>query len=215
MKRIKNHPPQLLDLAMRFFPFIFSSLLILISIKFTLGIVLAILILYLLPPFIWRLLTLFGEMPIGPSYLGSKASSGNLWYSSYQLQWIFTAFPFFERLLMLFPEGYSNWLRLWGAKVGTKINWTPECKIVDRPLIEIGDRVLIGNRAYLAGHAIKKKDGKYLLWVSPIRIGDDSVLAFSTVIAPGVEIGKNCFIEAGAALYPGQKVGDGEIYERV
>jgi acetyltransferase-like isoleucine patch superfamily enzyme len=212
MIRKSPQPPKILDLVMSYFPFTFGVLVIILMLQIHLFV--GILTLYLIPPLLYRLMIKFWPMPLGVSYLGKKNQHGNMWFFSYQLQLIFTTFSFLEKILILIPGAYSFWLRLWGAKIGQKINWTPECKIVDRPLINIGDRVLVGNRSYLSSHVIKKKEGKYLLWISPIEIGEDTVLAFSSVLSPGVKIGKNCFIKAGAGLYPNTIVKDGENYER-
>jgi acetyltransferase-like isoleucine patch superfamily enzyme len=212
MKKITHHPPKILEKIMGTFPVLFLLSVSMIAVKLHLG--LALIILYILPPLLLRTLQMFYPMTEGVSYLGKKTSFGNMWFVSYQLQLIFTTFGVFEKILILLPGCYSFWLRLWGAKIGKKINWTPECKIVDRSLLSIGDRVLIGNRSYISSHVIKKKDGKYLLWVAPVSIGHDSVLAFSSVLSAGVVVGNNCFVEAGAGLYPGTVVKDGETYAR-
>ena len=139
---------------------------------------------------------------------------GNLWFISYQLQKNYEIFKFLEGILKIIPEAYSIWLRLWGAKIGKSVNWTTGCEIVDRPYLEIGDRTLIGNQTYISAHAIKKTDNKYLLYLKKPVIGSDVVTGFRATIGPGALIENKCFIDSGAAIYPNQKLSEGEKYER-
>lgn len=169
---------------------------------------LAILVIYFEPPLIWRMAKAIWGQPEGVSYLGTKTEHGNLWWVAFHLQNLFNTFHFFEQFLMLFPGLYSFWLRLWGSEIGTKVNWTPESRLVDRTHLKIGNRVLIGNRSYLAGHAIKKRGDKYLLYVKGVEIGDDAVLAYSVTIAPGAKVAARAFIEAGKAVYPNETAGE-------
>lgn len=212
----QKHAPKILDVLTSFFPLVLS--LVAASSFFILptlhAFLLSTLMIYLIPPMAFQIVNQIWPLTTGVTYLGKKAEHGNIWYASHQFQWLFNSFPYFERVLMMVPGLYSVWLRLWGAKIGKKVNWTPESKIVDRPMIEIGDRALIGNRSYISSHAIKKKEGRYLLWIAPVKIGSDTVLAYACQLAPGVEVGNNCFVEAMAALYPKEKVLDGESYVR-
>lgn len=156
---------------------------------------------------------LYGQ-PHGASYFGKHAKDGNNWFVAFQLQQLYNHFDFIERTLRLFPELYSLWLRLWGSTIGTKIIWTAQCQIVDRTHLSIGDRVLVGNQTYITAHMIKKKDNKYLLFVKPVTIGSDIVLAFQCVISPGVIIEDRAFVEAGGVLYPNEKLEKGKTHER-
>jgi hypothetical protein len=168
---------------------------------------------YLLSPFLWWVLRLcFGQKSEGAFRVGKKAKDGNIWLAYYQLQVLYTSFSGFERFLRLFPGLYSAWLRLWGSKVGKKVNWTPECQLVDRGHLEIGDRVFFGNRCYLSAHALKKIKTHYLLYVKKVTVGSDTMISYSAHLGPGVMIGTRCHIEAGAELYPNTKVADGETY---
>lgn len=150
----------------------------------------------------------------GVYYFGKNAKHGNNWFVSYQLQQIYTSFPFFERVLKLIPGFYSAWLRLWGAEIGEKVNWTSGCEIVDRPHLTIGNRSLIGNHTYISAHVIKKKEDKYLLYVKDVSIGSDVVCAFQCTLAPGAKVEDEAFIEAGAAVYPNETIEKGAHHER-
>ncbi|MBS1964152.1 MAG: hypothetical protein JST04_18210 [Bdellovibrionales bacterium] len=168
---------------------------------------------YLLSPLVWTALkALFGPTPEGVFRIGKRAKGGNLWFLYYNLQSFYTSFPTFERALRLVPGLYSAWLRLWGSRIGKKVNWTAECQIVDRGHLEVGDRAFFGNRSYLSAHALKKTDDRYLLFVKKITVGADAMVSYSAHVGPGVRIGARAHIEAGAGLYPNMKVGDGESY---
>lgn len=172
------------------------------------GVLVALLIIYLEPPLLWRVVKKIWGQPEGVSYLGVKTKEGNSWWVAFHLQQLFNTFHFFEQLLTLFPGVYSAWLRLWGSEIGKKVNWTPESRLVDRTHLRIGDRVLIGNHSYLAAHAIKKRGDKYLLYVKAVEVGADAVLAYRVTLAPGAVVEPGSFIEAGKAVYPNQSAGD-------
>jgi hypothetical protein len=174
----------------------------------------AIFALYLQSPLIWRLMSsVYGPVPL-VSRIGVKVETGSLWLVSHRLQEIYETFEVFERVLKTFPGVYSMWLRLWGARIGKKVNWTAGCKIVDRPFLRIGDRCLIGNQSYITAHAIKKKQDRYQLFVKEVRVGSDVVVSFSATLAPGAVIGDGAFIEAGAVVYPNQEIPEGRHHER-
>jgi acetyltransferase-like isoleucine patch superfamily enzyme len=169
---------------------------------------------YLQSPLIWRYFRARYGLPEGITYLGKHAPYGNLWYVAHQLQHVYTAFHYLERMLMLIPGAYSAWLRLWGSKIGKKITWTPEAIIVDRTHLTIGDRCLVGNRTYITAHAIKKKENKYLLYVKSVEIGNDVVLAYECHITCGAKVGDRALVESGGAVYPNQSVEPGATHER-
>lgn len=169
---------------------------------------------YFQSPIIWRyMMDKFGK-PQGAYYFGKNSKHGSNWFVSYQLQQMYTSFPFFERVLKLIPGFYSAWLRLWGAQIGSKVNWTAGCEIVDRPHVTIGDKCLIGNQTYISAHIIKKKNDKYLLFIKDVFVGNNVVCAFQCTLAPGAKVHDEAFIEAGAAVYPNQVVEKGEHHER-
>ena len=169
---------------------------------------------YLMSPLIWRLIQRRYPLTYGFEKIGKKSQSGSLWMVSYQLQHLYNSYAVFEKVLKTFPEAYSAWLRLWGAKVGEKNNWTSGCEVVDRPYLSIGDRCLVGNKAYLSAHVIKKSNGNYILYTKPLELGSDIVLSFFVTIGPGIKIEDECFVEAGGTLYPNYHLKKGETYAR-
>tara|TARA_R110000868_G_scaffold117600_14_gene312474 strand:+ start:13851 stop:14480 length:630 start_codon:yes stop_codon:yes gene_type:complete len=198
--------PKSLEAISRFYTI---TLLVQVGVVFHyFGFVAALIILYLEPPLIWRVVKMIWGQPEGVSYLGIKAKGGNSWWVAFHLQQIFNTFHLFEQFLTLFPGVYSAWLRLWGSEIGKKVNWTPESRMVDRTHLKIGDRALIGNHSYLAAHAIKKRGDKYLLYVKGVEVGADAVLAYRVTLAPGSYVAAGSFVEAGKAVYPNQVAGE-------
>jgi len=144
---------------------------------------------YLYPLLCFRLLNLFHPLKEGRYNLSERQY--NPWWGSHQIQLIYFACPWLEAFLRLIPGLYSAWLRLWGAKIGKAIYWTPNIKIDDRPLVEIGDQVLFGHQVHLIGHVILPHKGQMRLFVKKTKIG------------------KACFLGAGSRLGPGVVVEDG------
>jgi acetyltransferase-like isoleucine patch superfamily enzyme len=214
---MKKSPPKLLDVFFTFYSTViyFEVVIITTTDIFLMGKVLLLFgVIFFQSPFIWRILSwLYGPTPT-MSYLGRRAERGNLWYLGHKLQEVYETFDFLENFLKSIPGAYSAWLRLWGAEIGKKVNWTSGCKLVDRPYIHIGDRSLIGNMSYISAHAIKKKDGRYVLLVKGVEIKEDVVVSYSVTISPGVILEANTFIESGAVVYPNKIVKQGQKYER-
>lgn len=169
---------------------------------------------YLLSPLLWVLVRIVfkGARISGAFRVGKATSSANAWLIYYHLQSVYSHFSVFERLLRLIPGAYSFWLRLWGSKIGRGVNWTPECQIMDRGHLKIGDRAFLGNRSYLSAHAMKKSGSTYILFVKPIKVGADVMISFDCKIGPGVEIGHRAHVEACSKLYLNHKVMEGDVY---
>ncbi|MCU0541772.1 MAG: acyl transferase [Oscillatoriaceae cyanobacterium Prado104] len=140
----------------------------------------------------------------GVSYLRSKEY--NPWWGSHQIQVIYIAIPALEAVLRLIPGIFSGWLRLWGAKVGRNVYWTPGLEIADRPLLEIGDRVVIGHRVGIYSHIIKPRKQDLMLYVKKVKIGNDVFVGAGSNFGPGALIEERVYLPAATNLYPNQKV---------
>jgi hypothetical protein len=149
-------------------------------------IALAPVVLYLLPPLLVRLATLGRPLPQGRVELAS--SPFLRWWITSQCQIVFARLPFLEELLRLVPSLYSAWLRLFGARVGALVYWAPGVSILDRSLIEVGDRVAVGAGARLASHAIAPVEGRGALVLGRVVIGDDALVGGYATLQPGCEI---------------------------
>ncbi len=148
---------------------------------------LAVAVLYLLPPLAVRALLAARPMPIGRVEL---ASGGYLrWWATAQCQVIFARLPWLEELLRLVPGLYSAWLRLWGARVGSLVYWSPGVAILDRPLVHIGDRVAFGMGVRLNPHVIAPlRSGRGALFVAPISIGHDVLVGGYSLLMAGCQV---------------------------
>lgn len=151
---------------------------------------------YLLPPFLFRVLHFFFKLAPGAYKISDKELL--VWWYGAQLQLIFSRFPFFEEFLRIIPFLYSGWLRLWGAKIGSLVYWSPRIEILDRNLLEIGDRVVVGYGVKMTAHLINKEK----IFLAPISIGKDSVIGGEARIAPGCTIGENVTVRAMSVLEP-------------
>lgn len=180
-------------------PFFQLLFLILLLIKVSgIGnlIVFTTLYIYILPPVLFRMIHFFIKIEPG----AYKISDHQLlvWWYGAQLQLAFSRFPFFEELLRTIPFLYSAWLRLWGAKIGSLVYWSPRIEILDRNLIEIGDRVVVGYGVKMTSHLINKEK----FFIAPISIGRDCVIGGESRIAPGCSIAPDMTLAAMTILPP-------------
>lgn len=157
-----------------------------------------------LPPLAYRFHERFYPVKEGISYL--RGDEYSPWWGSHQIQFIYIAFPALEALLRLIPGAFSAWLRLWGAKVGKGVYWTPKLSIADRGLIEIGDRVVFGYQIELYSHAVKPKNQDLMLYVKKVKIGSNVFLGAGSRLGPGVIVEDGTYIPVTTDLYPNQKV---------
>ena len=155
---------------------------------------------YGLPLLIHKIHDHFYPIEEGISYLGGKEYSP--WWGSHQIQLIYVTFSFLESALRLIPGAFSLWLRLWGAKVGKNVYWTPAIEIGDRSLIEIGDRVLFGQSCGIFPHVVKPKKQDLMLYVKKVKIGSDVFIGAGSKLTPGVIVKDQTFIPANSCLYP-------------
>ncbi|CAN1209527.1 Acyl transferase [Tumidithrix helvetica PCC 7403] len=160
--------------------------------------------LYGFPLLVYRLHQAVYPVPEGISYLVGKDYSP--WWGSHQIQAIYIAIPILEAILRLIPGVFSAWLRLWGARVGRNVHWTPGLEIADRGLLEIGDRVVVGHQVGIYAHIIKPRKQNLLLFVKKVKIGNDVFLGAGSHLSPGVVIPDHTFLPMATNLYPNQRV---------
>lgn len=79
--------------------------------------------------------------------------------------------------------------RLMGAKIGRDV-YINTWNLNDAYLMEIGDNVVIGGKSDLSCHTFEDN----CLVLSPIKIGEGTLIGTRCYINPGVTIGKNCVI---------------------
>ncbi|NJO63553.1 MAG: acyl transferase [Richelia sp. RM2_1_2] len=156
--------------------------------------------LYGFPLLIYKIHNHFYPIQEGISYLKGKEYSP--WWGSHQIQSIYISFGCLESALRLIPGAFSLWLRLWGAKIGKNVYWTPKLEIADRSLIEIGNNVVFGQSCAILSHAIKPKKQNLMLYVKKVKIGSDVFIGAGSYLAPGVIVEDETFVTADSRLYP-------------
>jgi hypothetical protein len=173
---------------------------------------LAPILLYLGPPLVVRLTTAMAPIPARPDL----NSSGFLtWWFTAQWQVVFNRFPFLDELLRIVPGLYSLWLRLWGARIGALVYWSPGVTIVDRQLLRVGDRVVFGLGVRINGHVVAPgRDQRMTLFVAPITIGADSLIGGYSLLLPGCEIDRGTVTQPFRTVHPFTWIGKGQRRRR-
>lgn len=156
-------------------------------------------IIYLLPPLLQRLMN--ARYPMRQGATSVKIDEYNAWINSFRLQKIFTIFTFLERALFLVPGLYPAWLRLWGSKIGKGVYILPGVEIVDRGNLELGNYVFIGNKCYLSPHVAMNKNGKMFVYVKNIVVEDNVFIGAFSKLGPGTKISKGEMVPAGSAYF--------------
>jgi hypothetical protein len=145
---------------------------------------------YLLPAIVVRL-QLWG-WPLTHGRLELSSAAFLRWWASAQWQVLFARLPWLEEALRLLPGVYSAWLRLWGARIGALVYWSPGVAVLDRPLLRIGNRVAFGAGVRINPHVIAPgPDGRGALYLAPVAIGDDALVGGYSILLPGCEIAAN------------------------
>jgi hypothetical protein len=144
--------------------------------------------LLIIPPIVVR--GILALRPLPPADIALDSAPFRIWWLTSQWQVIFNRLPWIEEIIRLVPGLYAVWLRLWGARIGKLVYWTPGLRILDRPLLEIGDRVVFGAGVKIVPHIIMpNKPGQLVLRVGTVRIGDDVLVGGYSLLLAGSWIG--------------------------
>jgi hypothetical protein len=144
-------------------------------------------ILFLIPPLVVR--TSMWLRPLRTGCVDLDSADFLHWWFTAQWQILFARLPALEELIRMVPGLYSLWLRLWGARVGALVYWSPRVVIIDRPFVRIGRRVVFGIGATLNPHALAPdKSQRLALHLAPIVIGDDVLIGAYSHLLPGCEV---------------------------
>jgi hypothetical protein len=143
--------------------------------------------LYIVPPLVVR--AALAWRPLQDGRYGLDSPEFLMWWVSGQWQIIFNRLPFLEEALRLAPGLYSAWLRLWGARVGSLVYWSPGVVVVDRPLLDVGNRAVLGIGVRVCSHLLLRgeQDDAALL-LGHVCIGDESLIGGLSVLLPGVHV---------------------------
>jgi hypothetical protein len=144
-------------------------------------------LLYLAPPLAVRLV--MTVRPLASGYVAPASAAFLLWWFTAQCQVTFSRLPVLEEILRLVPGLYSVWLRLWGARIGSLVYWSPGVIVLDRSLLRVGDRVILGAGARLCPHLVTPDaSGRMALLVGRISIGQDALIGAYSFLLPGCEV---------------------------
>ena len=139
--------------------------------------------LFLAPPFLARMVVGHG-LPAGEIAVPSR--SFFRWWTTWQLQMVFNRLPWIEEAMRFIPGVYSMWLRLWGATIGRLTLWSPGARIFDRPLVRMGNDVVVGIDVRILGHfGGVDADGRANFTLGPVTLGDRTTVGGGALLGPG------------------------------
>lgn len=164
-------------------------------------------VLYLVAPITHRILMRWA--PIKPGVSSIDARTFSPWLASHHIQAFYNALPFLEALLRVIPGFYSLWLRLWGSRVGYGVEWDVNVSILDRSLLDIGNRVVFAREVELAAHVRRKTDaGASRVLARPVRIGAYAFLGAGARLGPGAAVPHNAAVPALAVVGVNETFGE-------
>jgi hypothetical protein len=127
-------------------------------------------------------------------------------YCTYMLLNVFVFFPALQSSFPLpFPFRRPCY-QLLGVRVGRNTHFPGV--ILDPPLVEIGDDVVIGGESLFTAHAANGD----LFIVARIRVSSRATIGVRAIIMPGVTIGEGAIVAAGAVVTAGTQIGPKEIW---
>jgi len=182
---------RLLMIALNFIPMLHAAATAILllspyaSLPRRIGVALA--FLYFAPPLTARFILALVAIPEGHVAVGTRAFFS--WWMLFQLQVVFCRLPALEEILRLIPGLYSQWLRLWGAKLGRFTYWSPGTMITDRSFLRIGNDVVLGAGVRLNPHVLaRNKEGRMELLLAHVTIGDRAMVGGYSLLTAGTEI---------------------------
>jgi len=130
-----------------------------------------------------------------------KLKEGEFDVGSFEIfKWVFVNAFFmvvkviFLDLILLTPY-CAVFYRMMGAKIGRNVLINSK-NVGDLSLLEIGDNSAIGGSATIIAHSFEKGGLK----LKKVIIGKNVIIGLNSVIFPGVEIGDNAMVAAGAIV---------------
>lgn len=164
-------------------------------------------VLYALPPIVLRIMLRWTPLQLGVSVIDNRNFSA--WLASHHIQAFYDALPQLESLLRVIPGFYSMWLRMWGAQVGYGVEWPVRMDVLDRNLLEIGNRVVFAREVELASHCRKKTEGgASRVLVRPVRIGGYCFIGAQAQIGPGASVPANANVPERAVVNVNETFGE-------
>lgn len=169
--------------------------------------ILLLFIIYGLPPTVLRVMFRWAPLKLGVSQIdGRKFSS---WLAAHHIQAFYDALPYLESLLRVIPGFYSLWLRMWGSRIGYGVVWPVRISVLDRNLMDVGNRVTFDREVELAAHVRQKTDGGGLrVLVRPVRVGSHAYLGASVRVGPGAIVPSNASVPNMTVVGVNETFGD-------
>ena len=152
-------------------------------------------VIYLFPPLVLRILNRWAPLRTGVACIDGRRFCS--WLAAHHVQAFYDALPYLESLLRVIPGFYSMWLRLWGSRVGYGVEWPVRMDVLDRNLMDIGNRVVFSREVELSAHVRKKQEavGSRVL-VRPVRIGSYAFIGAGARVGPGASVPHNANVPA-------------------
>jgi acetyltransferase-like isoleucine patch superfamily enzyme len=144
-------------------------------------------VVYVVPPLVMRVMFRWSPLKLGVSTIDDRTFSS--WLAAHHIQAFYDALPYLESLLRVIPGFYSMWLRLWGSRVGYGVEWPVRMDVLDRNLMDIGNRVMFSHEVELSAHCRNKME-----------------TATSRILVREVHVGSHAFIGTGARLDAGASI---------
>ena len=164
-------------------------------------------VLYLFPPMLLRIV--FRWAPLKHGILCIDGRGFCPWLASHNIQAFYDALPYLEALLRVIPGFYSMWLRMWGSRVGYGVEWPVRMDVLDRNLMDIGNRVVFSRDVELAAHVRQKLEGEgSRVLVRPVRIGSYAFIGARVRIGPGASVPSNANVPALAIVDVNEAFGE-------
>lgn len=159
------------------------------------GALLFVLVIYVLPPMVQRIMFRWAPLKQGIACIDGRSFCP--WLAAHHIQAFYDALPYLEALLRVIPGFYSMWLRMWGSRVGYGVTWPVRMDVVDRHLMDIGNRVTFDREVELVAHVRQKTEGAgSRVLVRIVRVGSHSFLGARARVGPGATIPHNANVPA-------------------
>lgn len=170
-------------------------------------VLLVIAVIYLLPPMIQRVMFRWAPLTHGVSAIDGRKFSA--WLAAHNIQAFYDALPQLESLLRVIPGFYSMWLRMWGSQVGYGVEWPVRMDVLDRSLMDIGNRVVFAREVQLAAHVRQKTEGGgSRVLVRPVRIGSYAFVGAGARVGPGAIVPHNANVPELAVVGVNENFGE-------
>jgi len=164
-------------------------------------------IVYVLPPIVLRIMLRWAPLQQGVSAIDGRKFSP--WLAAHHIQAFYDALPYLESLLRVIPGFYSMWLRMWGSRVGYGVTWPVRIDVLDRNLVDIGNRVTFERDVELAAHVRQKTEGGAArVLVRTVRIGSHAFLGARVRVGPGASVPHNANVPAAVVVGVNESFGE-------